>query len=862
MHADDILKVKELFESALARDPAERSAFLDQACSDDRTLCEKVKSLLASAESLPDFLEKPAWDPFLKVPSRSRDGEPELDVESNLPYERLGEFKLIGRIGEGGMGVVYLAVQESLGRKAALKIIHPDRSGSFETTARFWREVEALSVLNHPNIVTIYGSGEERGVRYFAMELVSGRGLEDELRDAASHGKKVAALRALTWVKEIAEALECVHQAGIIHRDVKPSNIRITPSDRAILMDFGVARHMQRSALTITGQFRGTPHYASPEQVKARRHKIDHRTDIYSLGVTLYELVAGYIPFKGETTEQVFRQILEKEPLAPRRINPAISRDLETIILTAMDKEPDRRYQTMREFADDIDRLLRGEMIQAKPISLATKFLKRVKKSPVVSLVFGVAVLAVLALIVSVPLYLVRIKDERDKALKATHDAESQKILALDAKDQAVEAMNIAIEEEEKKGRINEFFKKMFASADPGMSGKDVTVVQVLDLAHERLTFEFADQPEIEASLRDTIGKTYLSLGKYDPAKEQFSRALEICCRQYGESSLETLALRSNLASVHLKLGKLHLAKSQYLDVLDARRHLLGDEHEETQTSMSNLAVTCWNMGEQAEAEKLLRELLEIRRICLPPGDTKIAATMNELAKVLWGQQNYSEAESFFREALAIQTEASSEEHPRTLGMMNDFGSFLWNMQRHHDAEALLTKTVEIRRRILPEDHPDTITSMLNLANVYTSLGKLAEAESLHRQSLEGYRRVLPPDHPNILKSLTNLAGVIMVQGKVAVAAPLFQEVVDVASKTSGENNPFVLQAKLSYGLCLLKLERFQEAETPLLESYCGWKAARGPKNQDTRAALCQLIKLYDLWEKPEKSAEYRALRQ
>ena len=271
------------------------------------------------------------------------------------------------------MGIVYLAEQESLGRLVAVKVIHQERSGSIDASKRFWREIDALSRLRHRHIVTVFESGEHNGVHYFAMELVPGNDLDMELAGAELGDERIKVPEILVWIRDIARALSCAHQAGIIHRDVKPSNIRISSEGEAILMDFGVARHLNLSAMTQTGEFRGTPYYASPEQVKAKPQESDARTDIYSLGVVLYEALTGRIPFSGETTEQVFRQILHKNPVPPRRLNGRISRDAEIVISAAMEKEPSRRYKTMAEFADDLQHLLNGEMIKARPAGMASR---------------------------------------------------------------------------------------------------------------------------------------------------------------------------------------------------------------------------------------------------------------------------------------------------------------------------------------------------------------------------------------------------------------------------------------------------------------------------------------------------------
>ncbi len=407
-------KISEIFHAARERDSAERGEFLDETCGDDQALKNEVIALLDAFEKAPGFLAQPAWVRRVdQAPEKARALE-DLEPEQGLPFERLGEFRLIRRLGEGGMGVVYLAVQESLNRLVAVKAIRSERIGTFDAEARFRREVEAVSELRHPNIVTVFGSGDEKGVHYFAMEMVPGKGLDRVLRETRDRGEEIPKVRLLGWIEEIAGALDCAHRAGIIHRDVKPSNIQITPEDRAMLLDFGVARHTDLATLSLSGEFRGTPHYASPEQVASKRREIDARSDVYSLGATLYEAVTGRVPFEGETTEQIFHQILEKEPAPPRRLDASIPRDIETVILTAMDKVPERRYQTMADFAADLGRFRAGVPVLAKPAGWITKSTKWIRRHKYASL-SGAATLLALAAVTVLFLFL---SAQRDKELR------------------------------------------------------------------------------------------------------------------------------------------------------------------------------------------------------------------------------------------------------------------------------------------------------------------------------------------------------------------------------------------------------------------------------------------------------------
>ncbi|MBK7403499.1 MAG: protein kinase [Phycisphaerales bacterium] len=282
---------------------------------------------------------------------------------------RIGPFEIVRLLGRGGMGEVYLAKQDSLGRLVALKIIHGAHASSPSALARFEREARAAAKLRHAGIVTVYEVGEAEGVHYIAMEYVRGRSLDAVLAERAARGESVPAASVVRWGVQLAEALDSAHAERIVHRDIKPSNILITPDDRPMLLDFGLARDLEQAGATLTEAFVGSPHYAAPEQVGRRGGHIDARTDIYSLGVVLYQAAAGVKPFRGETLEQVLHAILTDDPPEARRINAGIPQDLSVVIAKAMDREPARRYASAAALAADLRAIEESRPVSARPIS-------------------------------------------------------------------------------------------------------------------------------------------------------------------------------------------------------------------------------------------------------------------------------------------------------------------------------------------------------------------------------------------------------------------------------------------------------------------------------------------------------------
>ncbi len=789
----DFDKIRKLFQTALERDGEERFAFLDEACGGDASLRAEVECLLEAHEKAPEFPEKPAWSQFVLPASKDGDEEDGIEVEEGLPFDRLGDFRVIRRLGEGGMGVVYLALQESLGRQVALKVIRPERVGSFEVESRFAREAGAVAKLRHPNIITVLESGEDKGVRYFAMELMPGEGLDRVLAEARYRQEKTPTPTILGWIRDTALALECAHQAGIIHRDVKPSNIQITPDGRPLLMDFGVARHVDLASLTLTGEFRGTPYYASPEQVSARSRKIDARSDIYSLGVTLYEAVTGQVPFRGETTSQVFHQILEREPVAPRRLNPAISRDLETVIVTAMEKDPDRRYQRMADFADDIERVLNGEMILAKPAGFATRVWKRIRRYPLVSTALGASLLVLLSAVVYVLFWAYpQVMQERDNALNAQIRAES---------------------ETRKTKAVYDFLARMLTSADPRQVDKDVKVVDVLDRASLDVAVSFPDDWEIAALLHNTIGRTYQGLGRNDEAVKQHAAALEIYTREFGQENLDTLSTMSALFVAYKEQGNHAEAEALVRKELEIERRILGPDHERALQSAHNLGAVLSDQKKFAEAEPLIRQALEGRLRLFGERGRMTLFSKTNLANVLMAQKKCAEAEALLREVLEAQETLYEKDHTDRLSTMNNLVALLVSQGKFAEAEPVSREVLASRRRVLGDEHYNTQKSLNNLIVVLLRQGRNSEAIPFIQELLAIRRRVLGDDHKITLKTMDQFVGLLSTTGRLGEYEPLLQEVIDTFRRFRGDEHDRTLFIRDYLGQLRQEQERYAEAE-------------------------------------------------
>jgi tRNA A-37 threonylcarbamoyl transferase component Bud32 len=345
-------------------------------------------------------------------------------AEPGLPFERLGEFRLIRPLDRGGMGVLYLAEQEALGRAVALKVIRPELLDSPVAAERFRREALAVAKLRHEGIVGVYALGEEAGVRYLAMELVPGKGMDELLKEASAEGRMLPPRRVAEWMKDLARALAYAHGEGIIHRDIKPSNIRVTPEGKPRLLDFGVARDERWRGKTVTETFAGSPLYSAPEQLLGDTRGVDGRADVYALGATLYQCLTGRVPHEAESLELLLRRLRTDEPVPPRRLNNAVPRDLEVIALKALERDPARRYPTMAALADDLDAFLGDRPIRARPAGLLARAVKWSRRRPGPAAALATALVAVVAL----ALFLAyRAAEERrgrrDAAVRAVEDA-------------------------------------------------------------------------------------------------------------------------------------------------------------------------------------------------------------------------------------------------------------------------------------------------------------------------------------------------------------------------------------------------------------------------------------------------------
>ncbi len=800
--------IESLYQEALEREPAERSSWLRKACGHDGALLEEVESLLAHAAgklsnpaARPDMMQ--LWAHIAASPGTRADTPSDaITLDSDIPSPapriqvtyptRIGRYRILRLLGEGGMGIVYEAEQEQPRRTVALKVIKSGLSDP-KLVRRFEQEALALGRLQHPGIAQIYEANTaENGSAvqpYFAMEFIHGQPL---LQYAEAH--RLDTRRRLELMAKICEAVHHAHQRGIIHRDLKPSNILVDETGQPKILDFGVARaidsdiHLTRQ--TDLGQLVGTLSYMSPEQVSADPQELDTRSDVYALGVILYELLTGRLPYKiSPKLHEAVKAIREEEPTGLSTISNAYRGDIETIAGKALEKDKTRRYSSAAELAADIRRHLRDEPITARPASAIYQLQKFTRRHKAVVMGVGAVFIVLIAgIIVSTR-----------EAARANAEAATSRAISDFLQNDLLAQASAA-----NQSRPN-------AKPDP-----DLKVRTALDRAAARITGKFDRQPEVEAAIRDTIGQTYMDLGLYPEARRQLERALDLQRRVLGPKSPETLKTMYRIGYTAFLQGKYPEAQTLLGNTVEIRRRVLGPDHPDTLTSMNYLATVYWAQGKYAEAERLHSQTLDIRRRVLGPEHLDTLSSMNNLAIVYWAEENYAKAEAMDVQILKILPRVLGPEHPNTLATMNNLAIVYMAEDKYAQAEALFSQALEIQRRVGGPEHPSTLNYMHNLATDYDSQGKYAQAEALNTQALEIQRRVLGPTHPNTLSTMNDLAKNYVAEGKYPQAEALLSEAIEGCRRVLGPEHPNTLISMNVLAYAFASQGKYPQAEALL----------------------------------------------
>ena len=678
------------------------------------------------------------------------------------------------------MGHVWLAEQSApVKRLVALKIIKALR---YDTSAlvRFDLERQALAIMDHPAIAKVFDAGSTaEGQPYFAMEYVSGLPITQYCDE-----KRLSASERLLIFTRVCEGVQHAHQKAIIHRDLKPTNILVVEVDGKPvprIIDFGLAKAISQqppggTLVTRAGGLVGTPGYMSPEQMDPLVADVDTRTDVYSLGVVLYELLTGVVALDARQWEskpfhEVLRQVHEEEPTSPstrlsndpaaaaiaekrstdaRQLANMLRGDLDWITLKALDRDRARRYSTPAELAADVGRYLRDEPVIARPASLAYRTKKYVQRHK-----FGVAAATAAALLlisfgVMQAIELRRIKRERDRA-----------------------------------DRVTKFMTGMFKVSNPSEArGNAVTAREILDKSSKDIDTGLRKDPELQAQLMETMAQTYAGLGMYGRARELVEHARAIQSSLFGERNRETLASESYLAQLFRAQGHLPEAEKLLQNTIEVQRQVLGPKDPDTLASMDRLGYVYANEARHADAENLFRQTLNAERKVLGPDDPQTLSTLNELAEILTPQGRYKDADQIYGELIAAQTRTLGPDHPATLLSTSHAAENLEEEGRFPEAEKMYSDVIAAQRRILGPEHPQTLRAMTMLALTMAKEGRYSEADKLQSQVIEIKTRVLGPAHTSTLQSMEMEALGLSREGHYADSEKMFRDVIETAEKT------------------------------------------------------------------------------
>ena len=910
-----------LFALAVRKPVSERESFLQAVCGPDKALRQRLEALLA-AHDQPDIL----------LPTQAEAARPTINLDlADAPDEAvgqtLGRYKLLERLGEGGCGVVYVAEQtEPVRRRVALKVIKLGMDTK-QVVARFEAERQALAMMDHPNIAKVLDAGTtDVGRPFFVMELVRGIKITDYCDQANLSTKE----RLDLFIK-VCQAIQHAHQKGIIHRDIKPSNILVTLHDGVPVpkvIDFGIAKATEgrltdNTVYTQLHQFIGTPAYMSPEQAEMSGLDIDTRSDIYSLGVLLYELLAGSTPFDPKELmasgiDAMRKTIREKEPQRPStrlatlgvdqltttakrrsadtsKLLHQLKGDLDWIVMKCLEKDRTRRYDTANGLAADLKRHLNNELVAARPPSTTYRFQKLLRRNKVMSAAVVLVLTAILVgSIVSIR-QMLRARRELRRALAAEANALASERKALSEKANAQAALQFIQDD-------------VLSQASPGYQpDRELTVRALLDRIAGRLDRATGRPPQVEASIRQTLGSVYTELGDYAKAIEHHEAALRIQREHLGQSHPDTLRSLYGLAMAHWWKGSMTLAEPLTREGLDESRRGLGERHPLTLQFMQVRAATLMFVGEMpwTQIESLLLNALALHREVLGPDDPGALRLTYFFAIGSYNNWQDAKAEPLLEDALERSVRVLGEKHPQTAGLMTALAVAYSNLHKLDKAEALARRCVELRRSILGEEHPLAIASVLILARVYAlqqqvgkadpltdralklthalsiesspfliwhmsalgwhylELGRVAQAEVLCDTALQAQTRKPEANPLATPRVFTHLGAVRLMQQRYPVAEALLRDGLRLAEKYWPDAGyRFYVMSLL--GGSLAGQAKFAEAEPLLLEGYQGLdlrKAGMPPYlNAPRRIAesLERLVQLYDAWGKPVQAAEWK----
>ena len=727
--------------------------------------------------------------------------EPPLEER---PLERIGPYEIIEELGRGGMGRVYAARQPGLGRIVAVKAIREGLDARLDL--RFQREVQTVAGLRHPNIVVVHESGRSGGNLYFSMDYIEGGDLAARLRVEA-----VAPREAALLMSKVADALAYSHEKGVLHRDLKPSNILLDGAEPK-LADFGLASQIDPGgSLTAATHILGTPHYLAPEAIAGGSAEQTVASDVYSAGVILFEMLTGRTPFAGASAAELPALVREAEPPSVRLLAPAVPRDLETICLKCLERDPARRYASAAELAGDLRRYLAGEPILARPAS-AWYRLRRFERRHRLAVVASGLVAATLVAATALSLWFA------SKARVAEREA---------AADSATS-----------KAVVDFLQHDLLEQAAPDQQpDRDIKLSTVVDRAAAKVGDGFRDRPEVELGVRESLALTYESLADYGAEKTQIERAVELSRSLYGPEDKRTLSDEGQQALLLARTGHFPEAMAMLTEVIRLESRVLGPDARQTIHSTTDLIFIEHQMGRIQDAEALARDTLGRATRALGPMDADTLAAETDLSSMYYWEGRYREAAPLNEHVIQAFTKLYGPESPTTLLAMGNLAAIYANEDRMQDAQAMDERLYETRKKLLGPEHPDTLRTLNNLSSVCRQNGQLERAEECGTLSYGGRLKILGASHPDTILSQVNLVWAKLERGKEAEADALGTQGLDTANKALGADHYATLGIEHALSEVKLREGRLDEAERLRTSVYDSRLRHGGPENYNTLAS-------------------------
>jgi serine/threonine-protein kinase len=817
--------IQELFHEAADLAPSERPEFLKSACGDDDDLARHVAALLENESSGATVLDRN----IAQVAN---------EVLAGVPFsegQRFGHYRLMQWLGEGGMGVVCLAEREDLGSKVAIKILR-DAGLSPARRSRFAAEQRLLASLNHPSIARLYDADMlADGTPWFAMEYVDGVSLTEFCR-----ARNCSLRERLQLFRAACEAVQYAHGHAVIHRDLKPSNILVKPDGSVKLLDFGIAKQLDSGEVgpdyTRTAFRLMTPAYAAPEQIQGATVAV--HTDVYSLGVILFELLTGRLPFElaGLSPAEAERAIVEQEPEKPsvvarRNTGPISARDgswpdLDVLCLTAMHKDPQRRYRSAEALIRDIDHFLNGEPLDARPDTWsyrATKFLRRNRRPVAIAAVTALAVSGVVAY------FAVRLAIARSEALNEAARTE----------------------------RIQRFMMNLFEGGDAAAGPADsLRVETLLDRGVEQARALDSD-PEVQAELDQTLGNIYQKLGKFERAGSLLTAALDLRRKRFGDEHAAVADAMISLGLLRAREARLDEAERLARDGLAISRRRLPPDHPQVAKATAAVGTVLEDRGHYQEAAPVLEQAVMMQS---KPGvpEADLAASLTELANTRFYLGDYAESERLNRRALEIDERFYGARHPLVADVLINLGAIEFNLGRFADAERFNRRALEINRGWYGPNHPETASSLTVVAQSIIRQNRLTEAKPLLDEALAIQEHVYGKVHPRVATALNEVGTLALLQKNLALAEASFSRMAEIYRAVYGERHYLLATALANRASVYLEQKRYAEAEASYRDVIQRYTAALSADHVNTGIARLKLGRTFARERRyPEAEREY-----